>query len=108
MAAGDGNGDGKMDVVTANAGLQLPDGTSNVSLLLGTGHGNFGTATNLAVDTNPQDVILAGCANGCYVDAGVKWMLRGTPEGLAHKTDTWFDRPPNACYICFVGKQYSI
>ncbi|HEX7415284.1 MAG TPA: VCBS repeat-containing protein [Bacteroidia bacterium] len=52
VTSADFNGDGYLDLATANAG-----GSSNgntVSVLLGTGFGTFGTATNFTVGTGPQ------------------------------------------------------
>jgi hypothetical protein len=49
IAIGDFNGDGKQDLAVVNAGLVYPGSGSNVSILLGTGTGAFGLATNFAV-----------------------------------------------------------
>ena len=43
VAVGDFNGDTILDLAVANGG------SNNVSILLGTGTGSFGTATNFAV-----------------------------------------------------------
>ncbi|WP_445635253.1 hypothetical protein NSTC745_07193 [Nostoc sp. DSM 114161] len=57
IAVEDFNGDGKLDLVTANS-------TSNkVSVLLGNGTGGFGTASNFTVGTSPQSVTV-GDFNG--------------------------------------------
>ena len=48
MAVGDFNGDGIPDVAVANVG------SNNVSILLGTGTGSFGAATNFAVGSTPR------------------------------------------------------
>jgi hypothetical protein len=53
LAAGDFNGDGKLDLVVTNGN------SSNVSVLLGTGTGSFGAATNFAVGTTPRSVAVA-------------------------------------------------
>ncbi|MEG4280532.1 VCBS repeat-containing protein [Microcoleus sp. MON1_C1] len=50
VVAGDFNADGKLDVATANSG------SNNVSILLGTGTGSFGAATNFNVGTSPSSV----------------------------------------------------
>lgn len=47
LAMKDLNGDGKVDLVTANVG------SGNVGVLLGDGTGNFGTAATFAVGTRP-------------------------------------------------------
>jgi len=54
---GDFNGDGKLDLAVAN------HGGNNVSVLLGTGTGSFGTATNFSVGSSPISVTV-GDFNG--------------------------------------------
>ena len=49
---GDFNKNGKPDLATAN------ETDNNVSILLGTGTGSFGSATNFAVGTNPSAVAI--------------------------------------------------
>ncbi len=58
MTVGDFNGDGKSDLAVANFGIG-----SNVSVLLGTGTGSFGTATNFSVGNSPISVTV-GDFNG--------------------------------------------
>jgi uncharacterized protein (TIGR03437 family) len=50
VAIGDFNGDGKPDIVTANAV------SNNVSLLLGNGTGSFGAAASFAVGSEPLSI----------------------------------------------------
>jgi hypothetical protein len=57
LATGDINGDGKLDVVTANKG------SNAISLLLGNGHGTFRLATVFLAGKSP-DAILAVDLNG--------------------------------------------
>ena len=57
MAVGDFNGDGKLDLAVANVG------SNNVSILLGTGTGSFGAATNFGVGSDPFSVAV-GDFNG--------------------------------------------
>ena len=57
VAEGDFNGDGRMDLVTANYS------TNNLSVLLGNGNGTFHNAVNYAVGTNPYSVAV-GDFNG--------------------------------------------
>jgi hypothetical protein len=57
MNIGDFNGDGNMDVVTANSV------SGNVSVLLGTGNGGFATAVQYATGNAPTDVTV-GDFNG--------------------------------------------
>lgn len=45
LTAGDFNGDGRLDIATANSG------SNNISVLLGTGTGGFGTAAAIALGT---------------------------------------------------------
>jgi hypothetical protein len=53
LAVGDFNGDGKLDVVTANAG------TRSVSVLLGNGNGTFQSAVTYAVGSSPSSLAVA-------------------------------------------------
>ena len=57
IRAGDLNGDGNIDLVTAN------DGSNNVSILYGTGTGKFAKAVNYATGQMPKGVEL-GDING--------------------------------------------
>ena len=57
VAVGDFNGDGRPDLAVANFG------SSNVSVLLGTGSGGFGAATNFGVGDGPRSVAV-GDFNG--------------------------------------------
>ena len=57
VATGDFNGDGKPDLVTANAG------SNSVSVLLGNGDGTFQSAVNYAVGSSPYSVAV-GDFNG--------------------------------------------
>jgi hypothetical protein len=57
IAIGDFNGDGKSDLAVANLS------SNNVSILLGTGTGTFGAATNFTVGTSPTSVAI-GDFNG--------------------------------------------
>jgi CSLREA domain-containing protein len=57
VAVGDFNGDGKLDLATANGS------SDNVSVLLGNGAGSFGAATNFGAGTAPQSVAV-GDFNG--------------------------------------------
>jgi FG-GAP-like repeat/FG-GAP repeat len=53
IAAGDLNGDGLLDLITANAS------TNNISVLLGDGKGDFGPAKLFAVGGQPKSIALA-------------------------------------------------
>src|SRR4051812_9627030 len=52
VAVGDLDGDGHIDVVTANNG-------ATVSVLLGTGHGSFAPNVDYGTGANPQSVVVA-------------------------------------------------
>src|SRR5439155_22813263 len=53
VAAGDVNGDSKLDLVSSNLG------SNNVSALLGNGNGTFQAADNYAVDAGPWGIVAA-------------------------------------------------
>ncbi|WP_170170494.1 T9SS type A sorting domain-containing protein [Hymenobacter perfusus] len=55
LAVGDVNGDGKLDLVTANTGTDV----NTASVRLGDGTGQFSGSTEVGVDTGPYDVVLA-------------------------------------------------
>ena len=57
VAVGDVNGDGRLDLVTANTAA------STISVLLGNGDGTFAAKTDYATDVNPYCVVL-GDVNG--------------------------------------------
>jgi YD repeat-containing protein len=52
IAVGDVNGDGKVDLVTANSS------TNNASILYGDGQGRFSVPSNLAFETRPDSIAL--------------------------------------------------
>ena len=72
VAAGDFNGDGRLDVAVANAG------SNTVSVLLGNGNGTFQAAQVFAVGTKPEFVV-AGDVNGDGIlDLAVANLNSGT------------------------------
>ena len=62
VAVGDFNGDGKEDLAVANANGQNAPSTA-ASVLLGTGTGSFGTATDFTTGTDPRSIAV-GDFNG--------------------------------------------
>nr|MDZ8286422.1 FG-GAP-like repeat-containing protein [Nostoc sp. ChiSLP01] len=65
IAVEDFNGDGKLDLVTANSS------NNKVSVLLGKGTGSFGTASNFTVGTSPQSVTVGDFNGDGKVDLAV-------------------------------------
>jgi len=82
VALADVNGDGKLDIVTAN------NESNNVSILTGKGDGSFNTATFITVGTTPSSVALADVNKDNKVDLVVaNWsgnnvsILTGNGDG---------------------------
>jgi len=65
VAIGDINGDGKLDLATANYT------SNNASVLLGVGDGTFNAAVNYAAGTNPIFVIIGDANNDGRPDLAV-------------------------------------
>ncbi|HEX7414745.1 MAG TPA: T9SS type A sorting domain-containing protein [Bacteroidia bacterium] len=65
LVSADFNGDGKVDLVTANWNA------NDVSIFLGTGTGSFGAATNFTVGSNPQALITEDFNGDGKVDLAV-------------------------------------
>lgn len=59
LAAGDIDGDGIADLVTASGSPAFANGTTEIAFHLGDGKGGFGPGTTLASGENPTDVDLA-------------------------------------------------
>jgi hypothetical protein len=87
VVAGDLNGDGKPDLAVANMG-DLNDGGSDsgsdsgsVSILLGSGGGAFGAASNISAGTSPLHVSLADFNGDGKLDLAV------LDNGLLYQSD---------------------
>ncbi len=65
VVAGDFNGDSKLDLVVANSS------SNNVSILIGTGTGSFGSKTDFAVGTNPYSVVVGDFNGDSKLDLAV-------------------------------------
>jgi hypothetical protein len=93
VAVGDFNGDGKLDVVTANQGTYNATtrtfSGASVSVLLGDGRGGFGTARNYAVSSAPSRVVVGDFNGDGKLDVAAgggrrgAWDLPGTPAGMS-------------------------
>jgi hypothetical protein len=82
LAVGDFNGDGNLDLAVANFG------SANVSILLGSASGVFGTQTTFAVGTNPISIAVGDFIGNGRLDlavanngAGTVGVLLGNGEG---------------------------
>ncbi len=69
VAVGDVNGDGILDLVTANGAA--PTGDGGVSVLLGIGHGTFHPAVQIVKGGSPTYVLLADFNNDGKLDIAV-------------------------------------
>lgn len=75
VVAVDVNGDGVLDLITANSG------TDNLSVLLGNGSGGFGTPTNFAVGDRPREVAIGDFNNDGKVDLAA--VNSGTADNVS-------------------------
>src|SRR5438874_16261 len=90
LAAGDFNGDGKIDLVVANAG------TNNISVLLGNGDGTFQAARTFPVG-NRLEFVAVGDFNGDgKLDVAVASYNTNTVGVLLGNGDGTFPTPPTA------------
>jgi Domain of unknown function (DUF4347)/FG-GAP-like repeat/FG-GAP repeat len=90
VSVGDFNGDGKLDLVTANYG------SDNVSVLLGNGSGSFAPKTDFAAGTNPYSVSVGDFNGDGKLDLvtanvlsdNVSVLLNNYPYASLNITDT--------------------
>ena len=92
VAFGDLDGDGDLDTVTANPGLYHD--SSNVSVLMNTGYGNFQNAVNYRCGDFPASVALGNLDGDGNLDVAVgNWD--GTISVLMNKGDGTFQDATN-------------
>src|SRR5256885_1291193 len=84
LAAGDFNGDGKVDLIVANAG------SNNVSVLMGNGDGTFQAALTFAVGDHPQFVAVGDFNGDRKLDATVASYNTNTVAVLLGSGDGTF------------------
>ncbi|MBL8633657.1 MAG: VCBS repeat-containing protein, partial [Myxococcales bacterium] len=72
LAAADLNGDGKLDLVTAN------QGNDTVSVLLGNGSGGFSPSTALTTGNSPRNLVIGDINNDRLPDVVVSNGLANT------------------------------
>jgi hypothetical protein len=89
VAVADVNGDGRPDLVTANAN------SNTVSVLLGNGNGTFQSAVNFAVGTNPLSVAVADVNGDGRPDLVVANELGNTVSLLLGNGDGTFQSAVN-------------
>ena len=97
IAVADVNGDGKLDLVTAN------DGSNSVSVLLGTSPtgssvtGNFGftDATDYAAGTRPSSLAIGDFNNNGKLDIAVTNLLANTVTVLDGEGNGYFETLPS-------------
>jgi hypothetical protein len=87
VAAGDFNGDGKVDLAVANGG----DGS--VSILLGNGDGTFQPANNIAAGKSPISIVAGDFNADGRLDLAVADSGNGTGSVLLGKGDGTFQAP---------------
>jgi hypothetical protein len=80
VAAGDFDGDGRLDIVVANGAYNQP-GPGKMSVLLGNGDGTFRAAESYAVEPGPQSVAVGDFDGDGRLDVAVAGFNPMTSEG---------------------------
>ena len=87
VALGDFNGDGNLDIVTANSG------TASVTVMAGNGDGSFGIQQNIVVADAPSAVVAADLDGDGHVDIAYTEPDRGAVGVLIGNGDGTFASP---------------
>jgi hypothetical protein len=92
VTLGDVNGDGKLDIITAN------EGSNNVSVLLGNGNGTFGVNTDFSTGTStgPRSVTLGDVNGDGFLDIITANSYTYDASVLLGNGDGTFQIPPLA------------
>ncbi len=96
LAAGDLNGDGRMDLVVANFGCNPCTGTSvtgNIAVLMGNGDGTFQTAVYYFAGNKPQSATVADFNGDGKPDVAVSNFLPSTVSILLNQGDGTLQSP---------------
>jgi hypothetical protein len=94
LATGDFNRDGALDIATVSPGFSIPDGGSDtVSVLLGTGDGEFRRASDvsLGLDAPPVAIVAADFDRDAHVDLAVLVQRAGGIVILSGRGDGTFE-----------------
>jgi hypothetical protein len=95
VAVGDFNGDGKLDLVVANAGISTEFGT--LSVFIGNGDGTFQAATSYTLGIDPTSVVIADFNGDGELDLAVSVSgtigANGTVAVLLGNGDGTFGSP---------------
>jgi hypothetical protein len=91
IATGDFNGDGKTDIVTANA-------SGSISILLNTGNGTFASAQTIQVGTRPTSVAIGDFNGDGKPDLAVVDAARGEVDIFLNRGNGTFGSPTTYVY----------
>ncbi len=94
IAVGDFNRDGTPDLVSANGGLSVQSSANSISIIPGTGDGNYAAGTAFATGAQPSAVVVADFNGDAKPDVATANLSRGNRQRAVEHDDDHADRDP--------------